>query len=420
MRKGVAFCGGSTLPGVERVSQDQIAADAGVEPAYVARLVEEGILDTDEAGLLSERDVRRVRIVQTLEGAGLPLAGLGEAVRSGVISLAFIDSPSYDRWGSFTQISFQSLSAETGVPVELLMVIREAMGSAAPVADDRVRVDEMLVVPMVQLQHHHGFRPEAIERALRVYGDGLRRIAETESDWWYSEVMLPLMRSGDDPGAVMVAVSKASEELSPALARVGDAAIMAVYHGQQSHSWMRNILEGFEAALSAAGIHSRLKRVPAMCFFDLTGYTRLTEERGDKVAADLARSLASLVQKNSVQYGGKAVKFLGDGVMFHFPEPGKGVLAALDMVEAAVSVGLPPAHVGLHAGPVLFQEGDYFGRTVNISARIADYARPGEVLVTQEVVDASGDFSLAFTEIGPVELKGVSGAVHLHKARSAN
>ena len=61
------------------------------------------------------------------------------------------------------------------------------------------------------------------------------------------------------------------------------------------------------------------------------------------------------------------------------------------MVEAAVSVGLPPAHVGLHAGPVLFQEGDYFGRTVNITARIADYARPGEVLVSQEVVDASGD-----------------------------
>ena len=153
-----------------------------------------------------------------------------------------------------------------------------------------------------------------------------------------------------------------------------------------------------------------------MCFFDLTGYTRLTEERGDEVAADLARSLASLVQKNSVRYGGKAVKFLGDGVMFHFPDPGKGVLAALDMVEAAVSVGLPPAHVGLHAGPVLFQEGDYFGRTVNITARIADYARPGEVLVSQEVVDASGDLALAFAEIGPVDLKGVSGPVHLHKA----
>jgi adenylate cyclase len=405
---------------VERVSREQLAARAGVEPAYVARLIEAGILEPDEAGLLSERDVRRVRIVQTLEGAGLPLAGLGEAVRTGVLSLAFIDSPSYDRWGSFSDTTFQELSEQTGVPVELLMVIREAMGSAAPQPDDRVRNDEMLVVPQLQLQHERGFRSAVIERALRVYGDALRRIAETESDWWYSEVMLPIMRSGEDPQTLLASMAETSEVLSPALAKVGDASILALYHGQQTHSWIRNILEGFEAALSSAGIHSRLKRVPAMCFFDLTGYTRLTEERGDKVAAELARSLASLVQRNSMQYGGKAVKFLGDGVMFHFPEPGKGVLAALQMVEAAVSVGLPPAHVGLHAGPVLFQEGDYFGRTVNISARIADYARPGEVLVSQEVVDASGDLPLAFAEIGPVELKGVSGAVHLHKARSAD
>jgi class 3 adenylate cyclase len=405
---------------VERVSREQLAARAGVEPAYVARLIEAGILEPDEAGLLSERDVRRVRIVETLEGAGLPLAGLGEAVRTGVLSLGFIDSPSYDRWGSFSDTTFQELSEQTGVPVELLMVIREAMGSAAPQPDDRVRNDEMLVVPQLQLQYERGFRPAVIERALRVHGDSLRRIAETESDWWYSEVMLPIMRSGEDPQALVASMAETSEVLSPALAKVGDASVLAIYHGQQTHSWIRNILEGFEAALSSAGIHSRLKRVPAMCFFDLTGYTRLTEERGDKVAAELARSLASLVQRNSMQYGGKAVKFLGDGVMFHFPEPGKGVMAALQMVEAAVSVGLPPAHVGLHAGPVLFQEGDYFGRTVNISARIADYARPGEVLVSQEVVDASGDLPLAFAEIGPVELKGVSGAVHLHKARSAD
>src|SRR5207237_781807 len=78
--------------------------------------------------------------------------------------------------------------------------------------------------------------------------------------------------------------------------------------------------------------------------------------------------------------------------------------------------GLPPAHVGLHAGPVLFQEGDYFGQTVNVASRIADYARPGEVLVSQAVVDASAGAGAAFTEIGPVELKGVTGAIHLHAA----
>ena len=98
--------------------------------------------------------------------------------------------------------------------------------------------------------------------------------------------------------------------------------------------------------------------------------------------------------------------------------PGSAVVSALEMVAGVASAGLPPAHVGLHSGPVHFQQGDYFGQTVNVAARIADFARPGEVLASQEVVDATTDAGGQFTEIGPVELKGVSGTVRLHAARS--
>jgi adenylate cyclase len=103
-------------------------------------------------------------------------------------------------------------------------------------------------------------------------------------------------------------------------------------------------------------------------------------------------------------------------VMFYFRDPGQGVMAALEMVETVATRALPPAHVGIHAGPVVFQEGDYFGRTVNIAARIADYARPGEVLVSQEVVDAATGAPVTFTVIGPVELKGVTSTLRLHTA----
>jgi adenylate cyclase len=117
---------------------------------------------------------------------------------------------------------------------------------------------------------------------------------------------------------------------------------------------------------------------------------------------------------------GRPVKWLGDGVMFYFPDPGPAVVAAIEMVDGVREAGLPPAHVGLHAGPVLFQEGDYFGRTVNVAARIAEYARPGEILVSQEVVDIGGaQPNVEFRLIGPVELKGVAGAVHLHAAHRA-
>jgi len=111
------------------------------------------------------------------------------------------------------------------------------------------------------------------------------------------------------------------------------------------------------------------------------------------------------------------VKWLGDGVMFYFRAPGAAVVAAVEMVEVVGRQGLPPAHVGIHAGPVVVQDGDYFGRTVNLAARMAEYARPGEVVVSQEVVDATQGGPVAFVEIGPVELKGVPGTLRLYTAR---
>jgi adenylate cyclase len=105
--------------------------------------------------------------------------------------------------------------------------------------------------------------------------------------------------------------------------------------------------------------------------------------------------------------------------MLHFPNPGPGVVAALEMGVGMTGAGLPPAHVGIHAGPVIFQEGDYYGQTVNIAARIAEYARATEVIVSQEVVEASVGIGVTFRDLGPVELKGVAGAVHLHAASQA-
>jgi len=86
------------------------------------------------------------------------------------------------------------------------------------------------------------------------------------------------------------------------------------------------------------------------------------------------------------------------------------------MVEALADAGLPPAHVGLHAGPVVFQEGDYYGQTVNVAARIGEYARPGETLVSRAVLDSCDATRTSFQDVGRVELKGVSGLVELFAA----
>jgi adenylate cyclase len=270
----------------------------------------------------------------------------------------------------------------------------------------------MTVVPLLQFRLAHGYRPIRLERNLRVIGDSLRRIAETEGDTWRSEVLGPLLAAGYDAKQLGAASTEASAR-SPAL---DEQALLAIYRAQLVHVWTANIIAAAEVILANAGLHSRLEHQPAMCFLDITGYTRLTQERGDAAAADLATKLARVVERTSLSHGGRPVKWLGDGVMLHFPDPGPGVVAALEMVAGVAEAGLPPAHVGLHAGPVIFQEGDYYGQTVNVASRIAEYARPGEVLVSQEVVDAVGEAAVTFREIGPVELKGVADTMLLHAA----
>jgi class 3 adenylate cyclase len=394
-------------------SRQEVARRAGVDSGYVDRLVELGILRPGTGGEFSQGDVLRARWVQSLERAGVPLDGMAAAVRDGALSFTYLDATAFDRFAGLSDTTFHELSARTGIPLELLMVVREAFGFAEPRPEDHVREDELSVVPLIELQLSSGFRPVAIERWLRVYGDSLRRIAETEADWWKTEVELPLLEGGMSEGEMLEAQADVGSLMAPLI----EQAVLALYHGQQEHAWSKNAVEDVEAALERAGLHSRLHRPPAMCFLDITGYTRLTEERGDEAAADLAATLATLVRRSSQEHGGQPVKWLGDGVMFYFQDPGQGVVATLDMVDGVSTHALPPAHVGIHAGPVVFQEGDYFGRTVNIAARIAEYARPGEVLVSQEVVDAADEIPVTFTEIGQVELKGVSGTVRLHTAR---
>jgi adenylate cyclase len=399
--------------GVSGYTRQEIAQRAGVDPDYLDRLVELGILTPAAGGTFSPGDVRRARWVQNFEGAGVPLEGMAAAVRDGALSFSYLDAAAFDRFAGLSGTTFQQLSAQTGIPLELLLVVREASGSAQPRPEDTVHHNELSVVPMIELQLAKGFHPVVIERWLRVCGDSLRRINETETAWWHSEVMTPLLDSGMTEGEMLAAQADLGSQMAP----LREQALLGIYYGQQEHSWNQETVEHIEGALERAGLYRRLRRPPAMCFLDITGYTRLTEERGDAAAADLATRLATLVRRASQEHGGTPVKWLGDGVMFHFREPGDAVLAAVAMVETLGRHDLPPAHVGIHAGPVVYQEGDYFGRTVNLAARIADYARPGEVLVSQEVIDAAEGGPVAFTEIGPVELKGVPGTLRLHTAR---
>ena len=391
---------------------EEAAERAGISVEQLDRLVGLEVLRPIANGRFTRGDVRRADLVNSLQAAGLPLDNMAAEIRSKRASLDFVDTAAYERFSALSAETFADVSRRTGVPVELLMAVREAAGGAEPSPDDRVREGELAVIPFLEIQVASAFGSGAIETLLRSLGDCLRQMAVAEGQWW-GEVRRVLADAGNS--AQEIATSSLSAQLPPLL----EQAVIALYRSQQTYAWTATVIADFESRLVATGALEPTVRPPAMCFLDLTGYTRLTQERGDEAAARLAGDLNRLTHRTSLQHGGRPVKWLGDGVMFYFREPGDGVLAALDMLDGVTRAGLPPPHVGLHAGPVVIQGGDYFGQTVNLAARIADYARPNEVLVTQAVVDASAGIDAAFSPIGPVELRGIEGAVHLHSAHRA-
>lgn len=398
------------MTSVGEYSRDEAADRAGVAIKDLNTLLEHGLVAPDEDGSFSQGSVRKISVLAGLMASRLPVEFFEEGIKSGTLSVDFLDDPVYSIFSAFSRESFDDVSVRTGVPVELLMVIREAIGSAMPEPTDRMREIELEIVPLIEAQLEVGYPPRSVDRLLRTLGDGLRRFIQADTVVMATAVFGPPPHRQRADHTVVI--TEGLQRMSGPL----DQALLAFFRAQQAHVMTAGMLEGIEQGAAQAGLYGLVDRPPAMCFLDITGYTRLTAERGDEAAAELAETLSRLVQRTSVRHGGRPVKWLGDGVMFHFRDPGPGVVAALEMAEGVISAGLPPAHVGLHAGPVLFQDGDYFGQTVNVASRIAEYARPGEVLVSQAVVDAAADAPVTFVEVGPVDLKGVAGPLRLHVA----
>jgi adenylate cyclase len=396
---------------METLSETELAGRAGTTVDRVRELAELGIVAPEADGTYRPTGIQRVRFAAALQQSGISLRDISTLISTGRLSFSFIDLL-FPTPAAFSGSTYREFSEERGLSMDVIESIHEAIGLPSPSQDELVREDDAAMFPMAQLALGLGLDTTVLGRVLRVYGENLRRIAQAEPDFYHTYVELPLIRSGMTEMQMRELATEMSTQLIPVIERL----ILWIYQRHFEHYTIEHIVEHVEAAMEDAGFErTRAVKPPAIAFLDLTGYTRLTEERGDEVAAELASSLAGLVQRESQRRGGRPVKWLGDGVMFHFPDPGQAVLCGVEMVEQAPASGLPEAHVGVNAGPVVFRDGDYFGRTVNVAARIAGRAGPSEVLVSKGVVELAGAEGLRFEEIGPVELKGVTHPVVLHR-----
>jgi class 3 adenylate cyclase len=392
---------------------EELAQRAGVSASFVDRLVDLGIVAAAEDGTFSDADVYRVRFVWASDRGGLSIEAIARAIDEGRFSLAFLDGPQF-RWASLSPRTYAEVADQVGVPLEFVLAFEEALGKVRPAPDDPAPSDLEALLEAPRVAIDAGVIDDRTHlRLIGVYADALRRIAETEGDVFHRLIELPRLEAGMTHGEMLDVVNPIGAELTPGMEKL----VLGIYRRQQERVWTDDGVQHMESAIEAMGLYERPERPTAFAFLDLTGYTRLTEERGDEAAAGLAADLTQLVQGEVGRRDGKAVKWLGDGVMFSFRDAAAAVVATIEVGRRTGDVGLPPAHAGVAVGPVIFQDGDYYGRTVNLAARLSGIAKPGQTLVDGEVVRLAGERDdIGFRSLGAVPLKGMVHSVDVYEA----
>jgi class 3 adenylate cyclase len=155
---------------------------------------------------------------------------------------------------------------------------------------------------------------------------------------------------------------------------------------------------------------TQVLRMSALLFVDISGSTALYESLGDQEAHARIDQRLRLLDRAAAEHGGQVVKSMGDGLMCDFANADGAVHAAHAMQltmfasQSGLALGI---HVGCHFGPVLDNEGDVYGDSVNVAAHIVGIAKTGQVIVTREMVDRlSPHMRDKVRPLGEVTVKG--------------
>jgi adenylate cyclase len=397
------------LPIVPTISAEELAGLVPSTLEHVQRLLELGILQPDDQGRFDSSQVHVVRLMAGFEAAGISIEDVARGIRNGQLSFPlglFMPEPAP------ITTTYEQLASEVGRSPELVRRLSSEFG-IAPGTDDRVRSEDAEIILLV-LRTLDLANDEDLSRFARLYGGSIQKLVAAGIQFFDRAVRERVFASSLPDETKDALVYEKGAEYTQLIARL--TPWLQARHRERI--LVEYLVSLTERHMDQRGIAPRQpQRLPAIAFLDLSGYTTLAEERGDEAAAEVAASVAEVVQEVAVGHGGRPIKWLGDGVMMHFADPPAAVVSGLDLIEETERAISAPARVGINAGPVVAQEGDYFGSTVNIAARIADYAGPREVLVSEQAREAAAIHdAIAFELVGDVALKGILRPVRLHRA----
>ena len=262
--------------------------------------------------------VRRARLLWSWRQAGLTVETVIALVNRGALSLAFLDAPVMDLPERLDR-SYEQLAADRGVPMSFVQALHQSLGFAAPEPGDRAGEDDATMLEVAGLFRGAGVGDDATLRLLAVYADNLRRIAKAEADYYEANIERRLRAAGLDERQLIELGTQLGDRVIGLLERV----LLMVYRRRREHVWTEHAINHVEEALESSGLQARVPQPPAICFVDLTGYTRLTEERGDEAAAQVAGRLVALVNDISRRRGGRPSGGSGTAGCSTFGSPGQ-------------------------------------------------------------------------------------------------
>ena len=301
-------------------------------------------------------------------------------------------------------LTLDEAAERAGVETEMVRELRTALGLSR---DGGVAETWLAQLEAFKTMQAAGLPWEAVLEGARVYGDALRRLAETEVRLVHVHVHERLSASGMPEDEVLQQLGVIEEAVVPLL----DGIVQAVHH--------EHLLQ---ASIEDAYLHLPSSELPAergsvettIVFLDLESFTELTHTKGDERAMEILTRLEGVVRPLALEHEGKLVKQIGDGVMLAFRRADEAVAFARHALDAVIAdAEIPPLHVGIHAGPAIYLAGDYIGSTVNVASRVTGTSSAGEILLTDAVASALTD---ATTEpVGVRMLRGAAQPVRLFR-----
>lgn len=390
----------------ERISLAEASRRSGVTASTLKRWAEQKIVPV-RRGRWTAAAAAQARVVARMRERGHSLEELRRAGREGRLAFGFVEElfPAREEL-----ITLEDAARETGLEPQLIERILVILGT--PLGRERMlNRDDLMALRHLARVLAAGLPLVALLQLVRVYVHSLRRIADAEVRLFHLYVHEPMIRDALPELEIAEEMGELAADILPLAAPLTE-----YLHTRYLRFFLEQDVVGhMETDLDAPG--ADLGQVPVtLCFIDLTGFTRYTEEEGDLEALDVVEDFVGTVE-STLPPEATVVKTIGDEVMVVSPHPGSLTAWAVGLLERFPQ--RPRPRVGIHYAEAVYRDGDYFGTHVNLVHRVVGRAQAGEVLVTDAVTGTLAQRGLVCEPIGEVHLKGFPDPTALFLVRPA-